>query len=431
MSDEENGSIDGDIFNTQDKTEVVINIKEKFGNLAKEDFKSGLTEQFKEDELHIYRQALYDFAIKNVPNTPFATLVERKAMTGGSSVKTKLAEDIFTLFHYIEGDCTIDLFKLFPERERARIKRLATASLPVHHRVSRDASTSIPTDLTCDQGEIDNTMVAFCRELLAEMRKSREDLCEDIRIIRGDTALIHTLRTEIGELKFTVGNLTERVVKLEKETYSKNKQVEKLTEKHRQLEFDVDNMRSQQTERLSSLREALSNITQRLNAMDASNWRPKHTNGTMETSNGPDMVKSAFPPMRDKLSDQPSDSITPESNGAERDSNKVEETAPLQTKDVPVRQLRGFIPREQRPILGGIYVAGILAEKTDTNTLESIRLHLEYNKLKTRSVRIIKHKGNTVAVKLVVQREDIQDILRSDSWPSGILVREWINQEDG
>ena len=90
-------------FSTQNRHEIFTLIKDRYGHLAKQDFCGELAGDHAEHDLSEYRQAIYDYSIKTIPDTPRANLVNRKDTshkTGGLPLDIKLAEDIFNLFHY-------------------------------------------------------------------------------------------------------------------------------------------------------------------------------------------------------------------------------------------------------------------------------------------------------------------------------------------
>ena len=73
----------------------------------------------------MYRQTLYDHCLKHVPGTHKASLVSRKNTghkAGGTFVHVKLAEDIYKLLHYIQGDQTQDISRLFPDKIKLQIR---------------------------------------------------------------------------------------------------------------------------------------------------------------------------------------------------------------------------------------------------------------------------------------------------------------------
>ena len=121
---------DGRPYGSQDIRDVFSNIRDSYRYLGKVNFRNELMSAYSESNLSEFRQALYDYAIIHVSNTPVATLVVRldTQNRGGNAIDHKLAEDIFTLFHYIQGDSSSDITKLFQSKDKARIKDSSKAS---------------------------------------------------------------------------------------------------------------------------------------------------------------------------------------------------------------------------------------------------------------------------------------------------------------
>jgi hypothetical protein len=93
------------------------------------------------------------------------------------------------------------------------------------------------------------------------------------------------------------------------------------------------------------------------------------------------------------------------------------------------RTLKGYILREKRPNLGAVYIGGILAEESDEVIVVSLESYLGDKDIYFRAIRIINHKGNTVAAKIVLRVDDIGAITEKDFWPEGFHVRRWIDKD--
>ena len=95
-------------------------------------------------------------------------------------------EDIFVLYHYIQGNLSGYIYKLFPDREQSRLKRLASDNRP-SSLVNQSDMNSIMASRNPEAtpGEVNDdfnaTMISFCREVLTEMRINCDKLAEDIR----------------------------------------------------------------------------------------------------------------------------------------------------------------------------------------------------------------------------------------------------------
>jgi len=157
-------------------------------------------------------------------------------------------EDIFVLYHYIQGDLSGYIYKLFPDREQSRLKRLASDNRPSSLVNQSDMnSTMASRDSEARPGEVNDdfnaTMISFCREFLTEMRINCDKLAEDIREIQEDTKLIRNLRIEIVDIKNSYVNLKQRVITLEKGVKEKDKMVKNLTENCNQLKAEIRELR--------------------------------------------------------------------------------------------------------------------------------------------------------------------------------------------
>ena len=88
------------LFSTQDNTDVFTNIRDKYGHLNKQQFCADLADHFQDNDIGIFRQSLYDYAIKNVPDTPKANLVVRLDTShkgGGKGLKSPRERNLIRL----------------------------------------------------------------------------------------------------------------------------------------------------------------------------------------------------------------------------------------------------------------------------------------------------------------------------------------------
>ena len=146
-------------------------------------------------------------------------------------------EDIFVLYHYIQGNVSGYIYKLFPDREQSRLKRLAIDNRPSSLVNQSDMNSTMATrDPEATPGEVNDdfnaTMISFCREFLT-----------DIREIKEDTKLIRNLRIEIADIKNSYVNLEQPVITLEKGVKEKDKMVKNLTENCNQLKTEIRELR--------------------------------------------------------------------------------------------------------------------------------------------------------------------------------------------
>jgi len=476
-SDESN---DESQFGTQEETDILTNIRDKYGHLGKDYFRNELVNQFCENDLASFRQGLYNMSVKTVENTPIATLVTRKdtQQSGGQPLDEKLAEDIYNLFHYIQGDSSVDIYKLFPEREKSRLKKEAMA------RPNPDSRDTIVNtrSVRAPEQDISKTMIDFCQSFLTEMRKDRDLLIDDIKDIKKDTSLIREFRVEIKEMKRTVTSLSQKVDSLNEQIHVKQRQLDKIQDAYAHLEHDMKQLQLQQDERYQSCCVQIAKMSQTNQSCDVSrdksyadaltgyvgrhsttntNTSDTNTSGTDKSrassvSNRRETPASTLPsnpllsntvllPATDKdvttkiTTSHNSDPVTtseiaPFTTVVRRQRSLLSKHTSQTSKSHPPPSnhgtLQGFIPKEKRPQLDAIYVAGILAEGyTDEEIKANIEKYITNQGKSNRSVRIISHKGNTVAAKIVLKCDDLDSFITPRFWPEGIHVRKWSNRE--
>ena len=87
--------------------------------------------------------------------------------------------------------------------------------------------------------------------------------------------------------------------------------------------------------------------------------------------------------------------------------------------------LEGFILQKHRQRLTPLYAAGIVVKDNTDKAIQSLKKYLEDNEIYVRSIRYIKEKGNTLAVKIVTTPTDAKSCLNDGFWPKGIWCRKW------
>lgn len=109
---EHDTSLNGSLFNTQSQlpTDSQFNdqdmynlIKSSFGQLDRKSFKQELLTHTDVDDLRPIRNSLFDLIRKQEHAYSECKLVERAQRENGQPIEEKLADDIFIMFHYIEG----------------------------------------------------------------------------------------------------------------------------------------------------------------------------------------------------------------------------------------------------------------------------------------------------------------------------------------
>ena len=471
MSDAESSDSGGTPFASQDNRDVFGNIRDRFGHLGKHDFCSEMVTAFGENDLSVFRQALYDLAVKTVDNTPVAKLVIRKGTqnSGGQAIEEKLAEDLYHIYHYIQGDNAVDITKLFPDKEKTRLRKESTRPRTTCDKGNGSKGEQRQDYSDNQANEMPTSMMEFCRSFLVEMRKDREILFGDIQQIKQDTSTIKELRQEIAEMKGSVIVLTNKVDTLEGKVKEQQRQVDKLRESRGRMESQVENVSTKNVESHQALRYSIGEITQRLNNMElnrgvsyAKVTSPKsvlkssnvvtvqgvsdvsastsHARVKELTSEGPTVGPRKLPFIKGKPRDDEHNGVSDKSRAPVQDRNIRSSTKHQDhtSRDVinpetgikPKMKLQGFVPRDQRPKLGALYVAGIVAGDYDNNDIvDMLREYLISQGKQTKAVRIVKRKGNTAAAKIVMNERDIDMCVQDDMWIDGITCRRWIDDK--
>jgi hypothetical protein len=90
-------------------------------------------------------------------------------------------------------------------------------------------------------------------------------------------------------------------------------------------------------------------------------------------------------------------------------------------------ELEGFIPQKRRQKLTALYVAGIVVKESTDKTIQCLYKYLDGKNMYVRSIRYVKERGNTLAVKIVIQQTDSEQCVNDGFWPQGIWCRQWLN----
>ena len=183
---------------TQTEKDIFTNIREKDGHLGNKEFRETLAACYSETDLYEFRKSLFDYAVVEVEYTPRAPLIIRKDTqnSGGLALNEKLADDIYNLYHYIEGDKSFDIYKLFSEKDKLRLKRQESGNMHIRNKQAEEKEMSLNQ---------------FCTLMLTEMRKDRDTYLSDICDIKKDMSTIMELKMEVGNLKSTLAKLTDHV----------------------------------------------------------------------------------------------------------------------------------------------------------------------------------------------------------------------------
>lgn len=179
---------------SQTQHEMYSTIKESFGHLPKDAFKLEMSSRYKEDDLAIYRTGLYVVAREKVVDTPEGKLVMRKdtSNSGGATALMKLSEDIYNILHYIEGDFSFDITKLFTERSKVSLRGSKQRSIA--QTITDNESTMAARGSTIALEDV-------CVQLLQEMRQDRDVIRNDLSEVKKNSALIQQVQKDMEQIR--------------------------------------------------------------------------------------------------------------------------------------------------------------------------------------------------------------------------------------
>ena len=434
-------------FSTQDLGDIFTIIRDKFGHLSKQEFVYSIVVDRTGEDLRVYRQALYDHCLKHVPGTHKATLVTRKNTShkaGGTSLDVKLAEDIYKLLHYIQGDQTQDISRLFPDKIQLQIRNeRITRSHSQTNMTSQESSTPLSSFQDTSDTNLAQSVIGFCRDFLTGMKSFQESIKEDVQDIKKDIALIREIKVEIVSIKQNISSLSERQRELD--TYVKNhkKHLDNVRVVTSRLEQENVTSKKVLEERHTSLRNELAGLTQRINSLEL-NRANSYASVSSPLPQRPIPLDNTAMKRPDHPCDVVPDSITPSTSGSKPStvqslSGISSTTQPSEDKSVedksvePAKPLafQGFIPRDQRPKLDAIYVSGITTPGSEDEVSLLITSIIKEANLFVRSARIISHKGNTMAAKVVVREADVDSIINAlrEASNNTVRARRWITND--
>ena len=260
MGDNENNS-DSDSDDellpaSQSQKEMYDTIKADYGQLPKDKFKRDLSRLLCASDLAIYRAGLYSVAQEQFPETPQGVLMTRQdtSSRGGSTVEDKLADDIFQLYQYIEGDSTVDLMRMFTGKSRKAL-------------LIPPAEETVTKKMSLDE---------FCVSLLQEMRQDRDIIRSELSEIKKNTILIGSMQRDIEVLRSQwhddVTNIRERIATVE----TKQIHIEQVHRDVRKYNSEmpgnvldlIKNNHAKLQEETNSIRKMCADSTARMNRLD-------------------------------------------------------------------------------------------------------------------------------------------------------------------
>jgi hypothetical protein len=260
-------SEDGSVMQaTQTERQILAEITSKFGTLPRSTFVSDMCNEFSVKELSEFRRSLYDLAVDVLPDTPVGRLMVRKDTqnSGGKRASEKIADDIFVLYQYHEGDSTMDIARLLTERSRKEwYKNNAPTSL-----IPQAVSTHNNNDTETQQGM---PLLEFCRELLVEMRKDRDIISENLAVVNRQLGSLPGLEKDIRELRSDISVMKERAIKAEIQMSHCVKSHSDINTKLNQVQLVDEQMvqfRRGVEHAITELRGIFASSTSRINSID-------------------------------------------------------------------------------------------------------------------------------------------------------------------
>jgi hypothetical protein len=490
-SSEDTDPDDGSIFvATQTEREIRDSIKEKYGDLPKDTFKERIVQDVPYADIIEIRKSLYDLAVLSVPDTPRGTLAIRKDRTGGAPAVDKLAEDVYLLTHYLHGDTSMDLMKCLSEKSKKKLQRKRQPSM----NVLRDDSTGSTsqqvsqntTTVIDERDERDLSVREFCVSVLAEMRKDRDVLLQEITALRGNSILLKKVCDDVRDIRQELAHTRDRVTKLEvlasdgenddghngvHTTDNRCKQIQKavtrLQKRTNRVELSVESMTSLGIDVKNQVASNNASLTKRINQLELVIRSP----GKHPMASAPSQHLSPVQPSGSKQQSSPIASTVVHQTVDQRNSNKSQSYAkgdtfaviennyqrvvnlsadkssrftvtlgkestdqvgigsPENSKRSGHKQnggLQGYIPVERRPHYKVFFVSGILRNGGDVDeTIVKVQGYMESNGCNIKSIRHVKHSHRTLSVKVVVFEESAQLLAASMFWPEGIQCRPW------
>ena len=193
---------------SQTERQILQLLKDKYGSLNRESFCQSVVSDCLQVDIDEYRRSLYALALIDKPDHCHkGVLIQRKDTqnSGGQTAAQKLAEDLYVLYQFLEGDITVDLTRLLSEKSKALIRK------------NNKGITNSKTDEVVGKiaTQHDKPIWDFCRELLVEMRKDRDIINENIVEVSRQLGSLPSLERDIRELRSDMSVLRERVIRVE------------------------------------------------------------------------------------------------------------------------------------------------------------------------------------------------------------------------
>lgn len=426
-------------------------IAQKFGSFDRVKFKQNLGVLYRDSPENIthVRQCLYEVALDRRPDTPKGQLVKRNN-SGQCKAIDKLLEDIYTLFHYIEGNvqtsevkavlCYRDRTKSLGEYNISNSQNSSQTSVKTVYGHNEDVQSSPTADQTVhsqtynsplnrsvnhspvqlaqlpviDIPELANIVVGFREEILDKLNEMFERCMSQNELLNREVIALRTLvqqkDKEILCLKeqqnkllsdSTIGNST-------RPTSPSCSYADAVKSPSRNLHVEVKESKSKdQTERVVSF---LDKNNQDQSGENHIADKIRHIRNYQHLSTG-----------QDHASRMNNDSVQNESECANA-SEVIKDNEDIKYVFRGVKSGS----RVKRLLMSRVKADGdiqsiISAIKQYARGRDVFITHITVLKL-------WKQKNPTYTLRVNVRAEDCEKALEQGFWPSGILVRPWQSQ---
>ena len=475
---EDNSSSDDDLQPaSQTEWGMYETIKETYGHLTKDVFKQQMSTRFSEDDLVIYRTGVYAVSMEKIPDTPEGILVTRKdtANSGGTSALIKLAEDIYNLYHYVEGDTGFDITKLFTGKSKTIARSNTQRSIVEHLTMDKKGD---------EDSDVSSALQNLCVGIIQEMRQDRDIIQVSLTEVKKNTAQIQQVQKDVEQMRKywhdDMMRMEHRMSVLETKVCQKPSSdsqdasnVDHVKEIRRMYADNLDRINTLDLN-LAKLNKKCDNVEEhgyrltvlhaKMDSLITNNDRQTDTRGpnppiaaTSKTDtdnlsvNGHRQYRQrsvCAPETRstnkvdsrghgrtddENTTDRPGTlSVTIPSkedaqNSSERSTIYVDpsDLAPVSGN---TDDLTGFTAVRGRPRYIPMFVSGIMVLNEGIDeTLSRVSKYLKKRECVVKNIRKVKTDDIIVSVKMMTEQNDVDTILEEGFWPKGIYCRKWRN----
>jgi len=459
MADDSEES-DSSVVPTQTERDILDTLHTKYGDLSRDIFIGHLCGDVHQHDLISIRRSLYDLALQTISDTPRGTLAMRKDTqnNGGASAMDKLADDVYTLTHYLQGDTSMDVMKCLSEKSKKKLLKTMQGSSAVPVSANSLNHPNTPHEQDSDVDTYHMPIREFCVQIITEMRRDRDILHHELTALHKDSALLRKVTDDVAEMRREIAETRDRICKVEvyiqeghaecsldnsgsdtrKVCKDLQKSVKKLQKRASVLDNDMDTIRSTGSDIATQVANNNAALTRRINNMDlmyqsstSQHHKPKNVTAHPTTSQIRNVISTA-----ENIHSERNAGIVTRTIQTSDDSLKVTvaDTLSSTSTDVrshtshPPRMLKGYAPREQRQKYKVFFVSGIYRQGDNIDDdIACTTDYMEHKGCQVKSVRKLKHGYQTMSVKIVVHEESAPILMDSQFWPDGIQCREWVD----